>query len=163
MRNETPYALMFAILIAAAFLAAVMTQDRPESSETYRTIALPQDGTLALDARYLAHRAVRAGVDPLVVLAIAHHETRKNLNPAVLGAHGERGRFQIQARTAEDRCAGIDVTTYKGNVDCFLEMFSNDARRLGTIGAITHHNGRGPRARAYTTMVLATVGKWSVQ
>lgn len=161
MNRDTVYQTVATILIVL-FAITWAWSDALIVPDSFPEHVIAADGT-SVDRHYLAHRAKDAGVSPRIVLAIAYAETRNNLTPTVRGRHGEVGRFQIKLTTAAERCAGVNVRTYKGNVDCFLEMFASDVRRLGTLRAIEHHNGRGPQARAYTQAVLATVGKWSVQ
>ncbi len=71
----------------------------------------------------------------------------------------EVGRFQIKPSTARRRCPGLDVFTYDGNLACFTRMFKEDTDTSGTLSAIVHHNGRGPKAQEYLNRVLKTVGR----
>lgn len=109
------------------------------------------------DRFHLTRLADSAGVPAAAVLAIAWQETRANLDPKVRGAAGERGRFQIKPGTAARRCRGLDIRTYRGNVQCFLSMFKEDMHRLGVVGAIRAHNGRGHGTEPYVREVLATM------
>lgn len=91
-----------------------------------------------------AHEVVVRRTD---ALWLVHHEQ-----------NCEVGRFQIKPSTARLRCPGLDVFTYGGNLACFAQMFAADAKTRGTLYAIRHHNGAGPRADAYVQRVLRTVG-----
>ncbi len=121
------------------------------------------------DRFHLRFIARDAGLPPLVVEAIAEQETAGNLDPAIRG-HACRGRqdcdvgrFQIKPSTAAARCPGVDVRTYRGNTECFLAMFGQDARAHGVRYAIRHHNGNGPSSVAYARQVLERVGRLYVE
>jgi hypothetical protein len=132
------------------------------------------DGVGLIDLADSAH------IDERATLAIAWEESRDNLNPHLRGHHCwysymtvsgdsvrvrhhhdpdcEVGRFQIKPSTARRRCPGLDIFTYGGNTRCFAKMFAADAAYRDIAYAITHHNGRGPRAREYLNRVLAVIG-----
>lgn len=120
-------------------------------------LGLPRCG----DSFHLRWEAVRAGLPPLRVEAIARAETECNLDPRVLGRACrrtpracDRGRFQIRPATAHLRCPGLDTRTYRGNVACALWVLSEDRERYGPTDAIVRFNGDGPRALAYLRKVL---------
>ena len=111
----------------------------------------PDAGTLELWSE-------AAGVPAVFTYAMAWEETRNNPNPAVRGAHGEYGRFQIKASTARLRCPGLVVTEYEDNLACFLRMAQQDYYKCGNWRCAARiHNGSGRRAEEYAARVMATV------
>lgn len=132
------------------------------------------DGITLLDL------ADSARIDGRATLAMAWQESGDNLSTRLRGHHCwysqrvvrgdsvvvlhhhesdcEVGRYQIKPSTARLRCPGLNIFTYAGNTRCFAKMFAEDTARRGIEFAITNHNGRGPRARAYLARVLAMIG-----
>ena len=115
------------------------------------------------DRFHLSRLADSAGLPPAMVLAIAYVETRNNVHPAVRGAHGERGRMQIKPSTAAERCPGLDIDTYKGNIQCSLRILSEDVRAFGPVAAIQRYNGNGEASVANAERVLALAGRWLLE
>jgi hypothetical protein len=145
----------------------------------YRWPALPESAaephTIAASSRhmpdlhYLIHQADSAGLKRSLVLTLAWVESRDNVSPALRGHHCwnakvhevncEIGRFQIKPKTAQARCPGDDIRTYKGNVHCALRMLAEDG---GGVRAVQTYIGLGKGAAwrdHYTTTVLAEIGR----
>lgn len=97
------------------------------------------------DAPHLRYEARRHGLPEMAVLSVAWTETRANTNPRVRGVGWEWGRFQIKESTARVRCPGMNVRRYRGNVACFIKMFTEDAAQFGVIEAICVHNTGKPK------------------
>lgn len=115
------------------------------------------------DAARIRAVAESIGVQPKVALAVAWEESRRNTDPALRGAEGEWGRFQVLPATARRACPGLDITTYEDNVRCGLRLLRSLIRRYGAFEGIRRYNGSGPKAAAYLRRVLATIGRWELE
>lgn len=159
---------VLSIFLALVFVATIATCAKGQGHPRWL------DGVTLLDVADSVH------IDDRAMLAMAWEESRENLSPSLRGhrcwythrmvvadsvvvrKHHEPdcevGRYQIKPSTARRRCPGLNVFTYTGNIRCFAKMFAEDTEQHDRIYAITHHNGRGPRAREYLTRVLAVIG-----
>lgn len=114
------------------------------------------------DAAALATQAESLDVPLLVALAVPTVESGTNLNPLLLGAHGDLGRFQVRGVVWHDAFDGecTQLTVYRSNVRCGLRILRWCFEREGDWGRATAcYNGAGPLARAYALRVERVAGR----
>lgn len=112
------------------------------------------------DDFHLRYVAEQAAIPPTRFEAIARVESACNLNPRLrahqcAAAHDcEVGRFQIRPSTARRRCPGVNIRTYRGNVDCAVRIFGENVDRWGVTDGTRRFNGAGPKTLEYLYHVL---------
>lgn len=121
---------------------------------------LPQDRDIY---NTIANAANAEGLDPSVLFAIGHQESR--YNPDAVGPQTKwgtaKGMFQLLDSTAKSM--GIDPTDYRQAARATARMIREQADKGGLAWAIASHfggtdkNKHGPKTRAYVREVLGKV------